>query len=75
MVGAGFKAAIVHDDVLRDTLVPGRVMLWEANNSKIKIGHAAFASKANGETLSKYVGLGHINANVVEVGKPDWHKR
>lgn len=72
---AGFKAFIVHDDVHRDILVPGRVMFSEANNSKIKIDHTAFVSKANGETLSKYVGVGHINASVLLVprlNKPEW---
>ncbi|KAJ4916420.1 hypothetical protein Rs2_01970 [Raphanus sativus] len=75
VVRAGFKAFIVHDDVHRDILVPGRVMFSEANNSKIKIDHAAFVSKANGETLSKYVGVGHINASVLLVprlNKPEW---
>ncbi|KAL0795273.1 hypothetical protein Bca101_066650 [Brassica carinata] len=51
------------------------VMFSEENNSKIKIDHAAFVSKENGETLSKYVGLGHINVKVLLVprlNKPEW---
>lgn len=55
---AGFKAAIVHDNV------DGDLVAMAGSSAGIKI-HAVFVSKASGELLAKYAGVGNMELWII----------
>ncbi|KAL7246603.1 hypothetical protein ACSBR2_001662 [Camellia fascicularis] len=55
---AGFKAAIVHDNV------DGDLVAMAGSSAGIKI-HAVFVSKASGELLAKYTGVGNMELWII----------
>ncbi|KAL7263574.1 hypothetical protein ACSBR1_001688 [Camellia fascicularis] len=55
---AGFKAAIIHDNV------DGDLVAMAGSSAGIKI-HAVFVSKASGELLAKYAGVGNMELWII----------
>jgi len=55
---AGFKAAIIYDNIDAD------LVAMAGNSAGIKI-HAVFVSKATGEVLKKYVGVGNVELWII----------